>query len=133
MRLVSSLILVLAGVIAGVAFVVSCGDDSPSNADAATCSCPPAEAPIAGRVTTVSSVESVDAMSEGILSTGCPNGSILLTGGCTLEAVGTGGKDLVVRQSGFDGTNSGWFCFVKNNESTALSVKIVVSCLNPAS
>ena len=44
------LMTLAAGVGVGIALVLSCGDDSPGDADAAVCDCPAAEAPLAGRV-----------------------------------------------------------------------------------
>jgi len=46
MKITRAIPLIVAGVIAGIALVLSCGDDSLHNADAAVCDCPTAEPPI---------------------------------------------------------------------------------------
>ncbi len=75
----------LAGLVAGAALVVACSDDSPSDADAAACDCPASEAPIAGRVMSVTAPTSIGANSSGGLAAQCPTGAILLGGGCRLD------------------------------------------------
>ncbi len=75
----------LAGAIAGATLVIACSDDSPGDADAAVCDCPAAEAPIAGRVMSVSATGAIGANSAGGQTAQCPTGAILLGGGCRLD------------------------------------------------
>src|SRR5258708_7663196 len=56
MKLSNSVFMLSTGVGIGVALVLSCGDDSPRRADAgdaASCSCPAAEPPLASRIVEV--------------------------------------------------------------------------------
>lgn len=86
----------LAGVIAGATLVAACSDDSPGDADAAVCDCDPAEAPIAGRIMSVTGTTSIAPGSSGGQIARCPAGAVLLGGGCRL---GLGVSDFQVHIS----------------------------------
>ena len=70
--------------VAGVLLVVACGDDSPGDADAATCDCPAAEPPLAGRITVVHGTRLIPANGADLAEAVCPMGATLLGGGCRL-------------------------------------------------
>jgi len=86
MKTPSILAALLVGAFGGAGLIVACSDDSPSDADAAVCDCPAAEPPLAGRIITVSGVISIPAGGPGVGGGSCPSGSILLGGGCKLDA-----------------------------------------------
>lgn len=130
MRTSSNVVFLIAGVIAGVAFVLSCSDDSPNHADAATCDCPAAEAPIAGRIMVVSNTRVIAANARGGEGIGCPAGAALLTGSCTTQSVNPL-RDVTLEQSGFYENEDGWACFFKNNEATPVTIKVSARCLVP--
>ena len=135
-----NVILVLAGMIAGAAIVVSCSDDSPSRVDAAVdsppvdsamCNCPAAEPPIAGRIVTASNTRVVAPDGVTVQSAVCPMGSQLLTGSCTGTDIGTL-HDLTLVQSGIADTPRGWLCAFRNHETAPVTIKVQVICLQPA-
>lgn len=74
----------LSAFVAGVLLVVACSDDSPGDADAATCDCPAAEPPLAGRVIVVTGNRSIPASGADLAEAVCPTGATLLGGGCRL-------------------------------------------------
>jgi hypothetical protein len=141
MRIASSIVLVLAGTAAGIALVMSCGDDAPTHADAAVdghaadapkCDCPASEPPIAGRVVIVTQPQTIAANSRGGQGAACPVGSQLLSGSCTTETGGTV-RDVILEQSGFyDANPRDWHCFFRNNEATPVTIKVSLICLTPA-
>ena len=133
MRPANSVLTLIAGALGGVAFVLSCGDDSPKHVDAGdagACSCPAAEPPIASRIMEVVGVRDVPAnsmqQSHGV---GCPPDAIVLTGGCD------GGEgqvpDIILEQSA-PGTG-GWHCSWRNPSNAIIPVRAIVHCLMPAS
>ncbi len=130
MRITSSVVLLLAGMLAGIVLVLSCGDDSPGNADAATCDCPAAESPIAGRLLRVSNTEIINPNSNGVEGVACPEGGLLISGMCTNETVSSG-ADLTLQQSGTDGNGQGWGCWFKNNSASPVTIKVTAICLMP--
>ena len=131
MRSVSPLVALSAGVLAGIALVLSCSDDSPGHADAASCECPAAEAPIAGRITIVQQTFVVSANARGGIEGGCAPGATMLTGSCTTDTVNPL-RDVTLEQSGFYAQENGWYCRFKNNEAAPVTVKVSIRCLNPA-
>jgi hypothetical protein len=132
MRIASSVVLLLSGMLAGVVLVLSCGDDSPSRADAATCDCPAAEPPLAGRLVRVNQTVVIDPGTSGYQGAGCPTGSVLVSGSCTNST--SSGPDLTLQQSGFiRDDQQGWDCFFKNNSASPVTVKVTAICLMPAS
>ena len=130
MRIASSVSLLLAGMLAGIVLVLSCGDDSPGNADAATCDCPAAELPIAGRLMRFSNTRTIDPGSASGNSAGCPQGGLLISGSCTNNA--SSAPDLTLQQSGFyTDTSQGWSCEFKNNSAVPVTIKVTAICLMP--
>lgn len=131
MRLISNFVLLFAGMVAGVALVLSCSDDSPSHADAATCDCPAAEPPIATRIVIRSGTDTIAANARGGQGVACPQGAVLLTGSCTTETLNPL-RDVTLEQSGFhEVAGDGWNCMFKNNEATPVTIKVSVRCLMP--
>jgi hypothetical protein len=130
MRITSSVALVFAGMLAGIVLVLSCGDDSPSKADAATCDCPAAEPPIAGRLVRVSNTQIVNPNSNAFASTACPRDGLLISGSCTNDT--SSGPDVTLQQSGvYTDNEQGWDCFFKNNSASPVTVKATAICLMP--
>ena len=138
MKLVSTMATFTLGAAFGVGFVLSCSDNSPRRTDAATCDCPAAEPPLAGRFVTVSSQETVPGNAGFGAGIGCPAGALLITGSCTTATVNDPGvANLVLLQSGFfddpPAIPTGWHCDFKNNGATPVNVKATVICLKPGS
>lgn len=134
MRKTPSAVRFLAGVLAGVALVLACSDDSPGNVDAGTCDCPAAEPPISGRVVIVNSTASIAGGSSDSDSAVCPQGAQLLSGSCTTPDINPL-RDVTLQQSGFylmTGPVS-WRCHFKNNEATPVTIKTSAICLMPGS
>lgn len=132
LRTLSTLVV---GLIAGVVLVVACGDDTtPADAaDAATCDCPAAEPPLAGRITAVRSDGTVLANGAGGAVARCPAGAIALGGAC--EAL-VQDVNVVLLSSRFDRTTPstpGYRCDWGSIGSTQDRVVTAeVTCLMPA-
>ena len=73
-----------AGAVIGAGVVIACSDDSPGRADAATCDCPAAEAPLANRIVSRTSTGNIAPGNTGVASVFCPAGATILSGGCSL-------------------------------------------------
>jgi|GEM_PF-5998313 len=86
MKTPSILAALIVGAFGGAGLIVACSDDSPSDADAAVCDCPAAEPPLTGRIIVNTSVISIPANGLGVGGAGCPSGSLLIGGGCKLDA-----------------------------------------------
>jgi hypothetical protein len=134
MRVISSVVPLVAGLLAGAISVLSCSDDSPGKADAATCDCPAAELPIAGRIVVVDQTRIIGPNSRSIEGAECPPGALRLSGSCTTALVNPV-RDVTLEQSGFyDATDlRSWSCNFRNNEATSVTVKASVVCLMPGS
>jgi hypothetical protein len=130
MRIASSVSLLLAGMLAGIVLVLSCSDDSPGKADAATCDCPAAELPIAGRLMRFSNTRTIDPGSVNGNSASCPQGGLLISGSCTNNNASSL-PDLTLQRSGFDNDEQGWSCYFKNNEAVPVTIKVTAICLMP--
>lgn len=136
-------LLLMTGVIAGVAFALFCGDNLPAKAVAAVgvpktldaasiCDCPAAEPPLTGRFVTISSRRTIPANSLGENSAACPVGSQLISGSCTQDLLNPY-RHLTLEQSGFyEPFSNEWFCWFRNNEATPIDIRVSVTCLNPA-
>jgi hypothetical protein len=129
-----TLVASLTGFIAGIAFVMACGENGPQVADASdgqVCDCPPAEPPLAGRIV-VERYERVAEIAEGEESANahreCSNpNAILLSGRCFAE--NTGG--IVLRSSGASGNV--WSCTWGTQPGPARrGLGISLNCLEPA-
>jgi hypothetical protein len=130
----SKISYLVAGVLIGVIMMLSCGDDSPTSADAATCDCPSAEPPLTGRVVEVMNTITLppvtDPLDNGRGSEGvnCPTDAIVITGGCTAEVGQV--PDIVLQQSFPEGR--GWNCSWKNLSNQPVVVRVIARCLQPA-
>ena len=75
--------------VAGVALIVACADDSPGDVDAAdapvSCDCPAAEPPLAGRITRVRSDNPLSPGGSGVSAAFCPIGAVALGGACEIQ------------------------------------------------
>ena len=135
MRFTSSVVTLIAGMFAGAILVLSCGDDSPGKADAATCDCPAAELPIAGRIMVVDQTQVIGPNSRGGTGAACPPDALRLSGSCTTQALNPL-RDVTLEQSGFYNATDdrrGWTCFFRNNEAADVTIKASVVCLLPGS
>jgi len=132
MRFSTSVVLLVAGMLAGTILVLSCGDDSPGSADAAMCDCPATEPPIAGRIMVVDQTRVIGPNSRGGQGAECPAGALRLAGSCT-TATGNPDRDVTLEQAGFYNATDqrSWNCFFKNNEATDVPIKASVVCLIP--
>lgn len=127
-----SFVLVAAGALAGIAFLLSCSDDAPGTADAATCDCPAAEPPITGRIVRVANTKVIPANTTSGEGVSCPQDATLLSGSCTQANINPT-HDIIVQEGGFYGTtDQAWNCTFKNNEAVDVEVKVSAICLNPA-
>jgi hypothetical protein len=122
------------GAFFGFALLLSCDDDSPSDADAASCNCPPAEAPLLGRTqefevsTTLPPANMAPTFGKEGGFTRCPEGSVLLSGGC---AAAVGAVPDILLESSAPGSN-GWGCDWKNLSNAPVPVRSIARCLMPA-
>ena len=119
-----------AGLFAGIVLVLSCSDDSPGHADAASCDCPAAEPPLSGRITVVNQTQVIAANARGGQGASCPSGALLLSGSCTTETINPL-RDVTLEQSGFFMQENSWQCWFKNNEAAPVTIKASVRCLVP--
>lgn len=85
MRTSRTLLTLLAGAGFATATILACSDDSPSDADAATCDCPDAEPPLSGRIITRTVQEEIAPDGSAGPAANCPTGAVLLGGGCRLS------------------------------------------------
>lgn len=126
--------MMVSGALLSLALILSCDDGSPSDADAASCNCPAAEAPLIGRAkefevaTTLPPANMEPAYGKKGGSALCPEGSLLLSGGCD-AAMGTV-PDIVLE--GSYSVGSGWSCSWKNLSNEPVPVRSIARCLMPA-
>lgn len=129
------LFIFAAGTCFGLALLLSCDDDSPSAADAASCDCSLAEPSLEGRIqafeesTTLPPANMAPTFGKRAGGSECPPGGILLSGGCA-PAVGTV-PDILVEASYPEGSN-GWSCYWKNLSNDPVPVRGIARCLMPA-
>jgi hypothetical protein len=132
MKFSSSLLSLGVGAVMGIAFVLSCGDDSPRKADAgdaATCTCPPSEPPLAARLTYVERPFTVPANSVAQeMDAVCPGNDIAISGGCGANLGQS--PDILIEQSYPGG--QGWVCVWRNPSNAPVPVRAIVRCLTPA-
>ena len=128
-------LLLLMGAGLGIALVFACGNDAPTDADAAAhCDCPAAEPPLDGRIViTAEATADIPAQDVGAQSVRCPDGATPLGGSCTLET--SIARDITLSEAGFKFSTPDdpvWTC-VWNNPTTTPNVGIVRAvCLLPA-
>ena len=147
MNIAKSMFLVLSGVVAGIVFVLSCGDnltakatadaavDAPTPLDAApVCDCPAAEPPLANRLVLYDVLDVIDSNTEGGANILCPQGARPISGSCTVDGpLSSLHRNIVVKESGFRDNPLAWRCVYRNNESTSVTFRTAVLCLKPAS
>lgn len=122
-----------AGATCAAGLIIACSDDSPHDADAATCDCPAAEAPLAGRITTTRGANATLEVSGGgqAIAT-CPAGSILLSGSCHLVQDGGGPAAASLLDGGpSDIDPSSWGCNWRNGPGFTATIHAEVRCLIP--
>lgn len=127
-----SLLLLAVGAVAGVAFVLSCGSESPQTSDAATtCDCPAAEPPLAGRIVSVANTATIASGETGSQGASCPAGAIVLGGSCLSDDEGAV-PDITLQQSGTYPESAAWLCQWHNNSPDPVVMRVAVTCLKPA-
>lgn len=132
MKMMQTFVLVAAGAVGGIAFMLACSDDSPANVDAAdgtTCDCPPAEPPLAGRIVVVTNDSTAPAMMDGGVGARCPAGATVLGGECVTNGVSAG---LLMQSGTAQGAPDAWSCDFRNDTAVPLSITARVTCLVPA-
>jgi hypothetical protein len=139
MHLPKSIAFLLSGVVAGLAFVISCGDnwhlgtdaaiDASKIADAApACDCPAAEPPLADRLVWTSVHNVVQPNGLGFVNILCPAGTRPISGSCTVNDPAPL-KNVILVQSGFIDNPPAWRCGYRSNEPTLLLYTIAALCL----
>lgn len=119
----------LGGVVLGAFIVVACSDDSPGDADAATCECPAAEPPLSGRVARIRVTAPIDPNAEGSTGAGC-NGGTLLGGSCRLMS---GDRRIVINEAGAAlGGEQAYQCRWSSSSPLANTGIAEAICLMPA-
>lgn len=122
-------IILLAGAACGIGLVLACGDDSPSDADAAVCDCPASEPPLDGRIAQRPEVTAaIAANSDALQSNNCLLGTTLISGGCTLQ---TPDPLITLSESG-PADDRTWLCRWNNPTGNANVGVVKVICLTPA-
>lgn len=123
----------LAGAVCATGLILACSDDSPHEADAATCDCPAAEPPLGGRITTVRGNDATLAQSSpGQASATCPAGSTLLSGSCHLAEDGGGATSARLLDGGPSAVEPNiWGCNWRNGPEFTATVHAEVRCLLP--
>ena len=118
--------------------IVACSDDSPQNADAATCDCPAAESPItAQRMVRIDAAETLAANDGATPFAQCPADSVLLTGSCYIDQDNTAREVSLVAfgitPEAASAAPQSWNCFFDNKSLTATAtVRAQALCLTPA-
>lgn len=117
---------------------IGCSDESTGPiVDASACSCPTAEAPIKPRImkftrsVTVPALQPPTIDGRAGISALCPNGAIVLTGGCLAR---DGQRtDVILEQAYADIANGSgaWQCDWKNLGTEPFSATAVAYCLMP--
>jgi hypothetical protein len=128
-------LLILAGLVSGIALMLSCDDGSPPVADAApVCDCPRAEPPITSQriVEVVNTVTLPPVTSptsvrggEGAACAVAAQNAIALSGSCASDD----GQRRDVLLEAFSGIQGGWNCYWKNNTNAEVVMRVTVRCL----
>jgi len=120
--------------LAAAALLAACAGDAPAldgaAGDAAGCSCPAAEPPLAGRIVTRTQTVTIAAMGTAVAAGGCPSGATLLGGGCRLESP----DDIRLLQAGPERSvpdQPGYLCQWLSFSATAGTVTGEAICLLP--
>jgi len=133
MNLSKSFLLVAAGAVGGVLFVLSCGDDGPADVDAAApvCDCPAAESPITeGRLEIRDNQVAIPAGGYATESNGCDAPAITFQAGCRLAEAN---PQVALSEAGpYPDVPGSWSCAWNNAGATPATGIVRVVCLNPA-
>lgn len=122
-----SLLAAIGGAAVAFAFVLSCSDDSPGDADAAE-NCEP---PLAGRINRIEDVKTAQSAMIVNAVANCPAGHVLLGGGC--EVSGSFTERLVLFNAGGTNGQNFYSCSWSNPQSvTVETVRAWAVCLSPA-
>ena len=126
-----TLIIALTGAALACALILSCGNDSPGDADAQTaCDCPAAEPPLTGRIVRVTATVALAAQDTNHANADCAAGGTLVGGGCALE---TGDDRIFVSYTSPDqGGAESWACRWNNPTTDANTGIATAICLMPA-
>jgi hypothetical protein len=129
----AKILAIIASFAAGIAFALSCGDESPRSVDAATqCDCPASEPPLAGRLTRKTANQTIPSLRVSGIGVGCPlDGSIPLSGGCLSNS----SDPKYVLNSSYPAPADnpiGWACDFYNGTASAVTSTAYVLCLKPA-
>lgn len=129
----------ISGSAVSIVLMLSCADDSPTPADAASCDCPLAEPPIGGRIVQTAYMVTLTASEPPYIGRGggsapCPQGGIVLSGGCEpMDA--TAHPDVTIEDfSPYSATSpftNGWRCSWKNNTTQPVVMQVISRCLMP--
>jgi hypothetical protein len=117
--------------VASFILILSCADDSPGHADAAACQCPAAEPPLAGRIQRVTNTSTMPANGDGGVNAGCPDGALIIGGGCATTPETTA-HNIILQYSHQSDSGRVWVCRFHNNEATPVDIRASVYCLIPA-
>lgn len=129
--MMKTLATLLVGAVGATAMIVACSDDSPRDADAATCDCPAAEPPLAGRVMQVRGTDAdLQANGTGVGVATCPANSILISGWC--ELTNSSAQAALVNSGPFPSQPQTWTCEWRNYNAGIGTVHAVAFCLMPA-
>ncbi len=134
--MMKTLATLIAGAIGATVLIVACSDDSPSEADAAVCDCPAAEAPLQGRIMRVRGLDAVLAPGgRANAEADCPAGAILLSGWCDeVQEAGTQPTIAITKAGASPNQPNLWSCVYKNystgGPNTIVHAEAV--CLMPA-
>ncbi len=131
MKKLNSLALLAVGAVGGIALIVACSDDSPTDADAAVCDCPAAEPPLTGRIVAVRASAAIVAGSAGTASVACPAGATIIGGACEVE---TPDSAILLMESRFFRTgNPAYICRWSALDATVANTGTAEAiCLTPA-
>jgi len=125
-----TVIIALTGAALACALILSCGNDSPGDADAATCDCPAAEPPLAGRIVRVTETVALAAQDTAGVNVDCAANATLVGGGCGLQTVDD--RIMVTYASPDLGGAETWACSWNNPTTTANTGVATAICLMPA-
>lgn len=130
MRTTSTIATLLVGAVLGVGMIMACSDDSPGDADAATCDCPPAEPPLAGRIARTRVTTTIDPNAVGVQSSSCPAGGTILGGSCRMME---GNRNIALTEAGIvNGGGQGYECHWSSTSASAGTGIVEAICLMPA-
>ena len=125
-----TVIIALTGAALACALILSCGNDSPGDADAATCDCPAAEPPLAGRIVRVTETVALAAQDTAGVNVDCAANATLVGGSCGLQTVDD--RIMVTYASPDLGGAETWACSWNNPTTTANTGVATAICLMPA-